>query len=104
MIPQYFLEEKNGRDFPPPLTHPEFYYGFVGVALAFQIVFLIIARNPVRYRMMMIPAMVEKFSFVIAVYALFALGRVAAMRVAAATIDLIFGILFIAAYLKTNEE
>ena len=54
--------------------------------------------------MMMIPAMVEKFSFVIAVYALFALGRVAAMRVAAATIDLIFGILFIAAYLKTNEE
>ena len=104
VLPQYFLKEKNGRDFPPAITHPEYYYGFVGVALAFQIAFLIIARDPVRYRMMMIPAMIEKFSFAFAVFALFAFARVAPMLVAAATIDLILGLLFIAAYLKTKEE
>jgi hypothetical protein len=26
----YFLVEKIGRDTPAPITHPEFYYGFVG--------------------------------------------------------------------------
>lgn len=104
LIPQYFLEEKNGRDFPPPLTHPEYYYGFIGVGLAFQIAFLIIARNPAHYRMMMIPAMIEKFSFAIAVYALFALERVALMMVGAASVDLIFGLLFVAAFLKTKKE
>jgi hypothetical protein len=104
LIPQYFLEEKNGRDFPPAITHPEYYYGFVGVALAFQIVFLIIARNPVKYRLMMIPSMIEKFSFALAVYALFALGRVASMMAGLATIDLIFGLLFITSFFKTKEE
>ncbi len=104
LLPQYFLEEKNGRDFPPAITHPEYFYGFVGVGLAFQIAFLMIARDPVRYRMMMIPAMIEKFSFAIAVYALFGLGRVAPMMVGAASIDLILGILFVEAFLKTKEE
>lgn len=103
LLPQYFLEEKNGRDFPPAITHAEYYYGFLGVGLAFQIVFLIIARNPVRYRMMMIPAMIEKFSFVIAVYILFALGRVALAMIGVATIDLILGVLFIAAFFKTKD-
>ena len=34
LSPMYFLEAKNGRDFPPAITHPEYYYGFMGVALA----------------------------------------------------------------------
>lgn len=25
MTPQYFLEAKTGQDFPPAITHPEFY-------------------------------------------------------------------------------
>ncbi len=62
LFPQYFMEAKNGRDFPPPITHPEYYYGFIGVALAFQILFLIIARRPVQYRAAMIPSVIEKFS------------------------------------------
>jgi hypothetical protein len=33
LTPLYFLIGKIGRDAPPPVTHPEFYYGFVGVAL-----------------------------------------------------------------------
>jgi hypothetical protein len=34
LLPQYFLEERIGIDSPPPITHPEHFYGFVGVALA----------------------------------------------------------------------
>ncbi|MBS1797060.1 MAG: hypothetical protein JSS81_24750 [Acidobacteria bacterium] len=104
LVPQYFLEAKNGRDFPPAITHPEYFYGFVGVGVAFQVVFLIIGRDPRRYRAMMIPSMIEKFSFVIAVYALFALDRVALAMVGAASIDLLLGILFAISFFRTREE
>src|SRR5256885_10078509 len=76
LLPQYCLEAKNSSDFPPAITHPEYYYGFIGVGLACQILFLVIARDPVRYRAMMIPAVIEKFSFGIAVVTLFLLSRV----------------------------
>ena len=56
LLPQYFMEERTGRDFPPPVTHPEYFYGFIGVAVAWQIVFLIISRDPVRYRPIMLAA------------------------------------------------
>ena len=46
LLPQYVLEEKNGRDFPPAITHPEYYYGFIGVGVAWQIAFLVIASDP----------------------------------------------------------
>ena len=100
LVPQYFLEEKNGRDYPPAISHPEYYYGFVGVALAWQIVFLIISRNPIRYRPMMIPSVLEKFSYGIAVIILYLQGRVAVAILSTGTIDLIFGMLFLFAYTK----
>jgi O-antigen/teichoic acid export membrane protein len=104
LIPQYFLEEKNGRDFPPVINHPEYYYGFIGVAAAFQIVFLIIARNPARYRAMMIPSVIEKLGFFIPATVLFLQNRLAAMMYGAALIDLVLGLLFIAAYFKTKRN
>ena len=36
LLPQYFMQAKNGQDFPPAITHPEYYYGFIGVGIAFQ--------------------------------------------------------------------
>jgi hypothetical protein len=104
LAPQYFMEEKNGRDFPPAITHPEYYYGFIGVALAFQVLFLIIARNPARYRAAMIPAVIEKFSFGIPAVILFLQSRLSVSLFGAAVIDLILGTLFIAAFLKTERE
>src|SRR5258706_12035314 len=67
LAPIYFSEEKVGIDYPPAITHPEYLYGFAGVAIAFQIVFLIIAKDPVKYRLMILPSIIEKFSFGIAV-------------------------------------
>lgn len=100
LVPMYFLLEKTGIDNPPPVTHPEFYYGFVGVALAFQIVFLIIATDPLKYRPLMIASMVEKFAFVIPTFHLYSQGRVAGPLLAGAAMDLLLGILFIVSYFK----
>jgi hypothetical protein len=104
LLPQYFLEEKTGRDFPPAITHPEYYYGFVGVALAWQVLFLILAREPLRYRPMMLPSILEKLGFGVAVIPLYLLGRVGATMLAAAIIDLVLATLFVAAYLKTEPH
>jgi hypothetical protein len=94
LLPQYFLEEKLGRDFPPPLNHPEYFYGFLGVALAWQLVFLLIARDVERYRLLMLPAIVEKLSFGLAVVILHAQGRAATLVAVAGVIDLILALLF----------
>jgi len=104
LSPMYFLEAKNGRDFPPAITHPEYYYGFIGVALAWQILFLVLSINPKRYRPMMIPAMLEKLSFAVPVIALFLQNRVAFLMVVAAVPDLIFLCLFATAFMKTRGE
>src|SRR5215212_9557915 len=94
LVPQYFLEDKTGRDYPPAITHPEYYYGFIGVALAWQVLFLILARDPVRYRPMMIPTILEKAGFGIAAVALFIFNRLGPTMLAAGIIDLILGALF----------
>ncbi len=101
LLPQYFLEEKTGLDNPPPINHPEYYYGFVGVALAWQVAFLIIARDPVRYRRIMIPSVLEKAGFGVACIILYLQNRLATMTLGFGILDLILGALFLVAYLKT---
>jgi hypothetical protein len=104
LVPQLFTEAKTGRDFPPAITHPEFYYGFVGVAVAWQVLFLILARDPVRYRLMMIPAILEKASFGLAVVVLYLQQRVSTFFLCFGAIDLILGALFVVAYAKTSDR
>ena len=104
LLPQYFLAEQIGRDNPPPITHPEFFYGFVGVGLAWQVVFLIIARDPAKYRLLMLPAVLEKATFSIAVFVLFAQGRLSNDMLAAGSIDFVLGVLFVVAYQKTAPK
>jgi hypothetical protein len=102
LTPLYFLEGWLGRNIPPPITHPEFYYGFAGVALAWQVVFLLIGREPARYRSLMTACVLEKLDYGLAVIVLLAQGRVAASMLITAGIDLIWGALFVAAYLQTT--
>ena len=102
LLPLYFRLEQTGIDNPPAITHPEFYYGFVGVALAFQIVFLIIATDPVKYRPLMLAAMFEKFAFVVPTFYLYWEGRVGGSIVGGAALDLVWGILFIVSYFKVG--
>ena len=98
LLPQYFLETKMGRDFPPPLTHPEHFYGFVGVALAWQFVFLLIARDVQKYRSLILPAILEKLSFGVAALVLCAQGRAASVVAIAGIIDLLWAAGFVLAF------
>jgi hypothetical protein len=104
LAPLYFLENFIGAQHPPAITHPEYFYGFVGVGLAWQILFIIVASDPVRYRGVMPAGVVEKFAFALAVYGLFAKQRVDASIAVAASIDLLLGIVFIVAFLKTSAS
>lgn len=101
--PLYFMFDLVGRRNPPAITHPEFYFGFVGVGLAFQFVFLVIALNPIRFRPMMIPSMLEKFLYVGALIVLHLQGRLAAHQLAFAGTDLLLGLLFVAAFFRTAD-
>jgi len=102
LVPQYFMEGQIGRDFPPAITHPEHFYGFIGVALAWQFAFLTIARDPVRFRPLMLPAILEKLSFGIAAIVLFAMGRIPLLVLAPALVDLGLATAFAVAYRSTR--
>lgn len=102
LLPQFFLESWIGQVQSPAITHPEFFYGFICVAVAFQFVFLTISRDPVRYRPLMLVSLVEKFPFLIAVIVLHTQSRVGDQMLAAALIDGVWGLLFIASYFKTK--
>lgn len=102
LAPQYFLEAKTGTDYPPAITHAEYFYGFIGVGLAWQIVFLLIGLNPKRYRpLMLVAALLEKFPFAAAAVVLFLQNRLPAVMLGAGMFDLILGVLFTVAYLRT---
>jgi hypothetical protein len=103
MTPQYFLEHHLSRDDPPAVTHPEFYYGFVGVTVAWQVLFLVIARDPHRLRPAMPVAVLEKAAFAVAVPVLYSLGRVHATLLVFAVLDATWGVLFATAYVRTRE-
>jgi len=102
MLPQYSLETRIGIDTPPPITHPEFFYGFIGVTTAWQIIFLVISKDPVRYRPMMLVSVLEKISFVIPAIFLFQQNRMALFMLAPAGAALVLGVLFVIAFVKTR--
>ena len=101
VLPMYFIERQYGIDYPPAITHPEFFYGFVGVTLACQVMFLIISTDPIRYRPVMIAGIVEKVTYGAAILWLVGAGRTPGVLGVTAAVDLTFGALFLAAFLGT---
>ena len=97
MLPNYFLEDRMGQEYPPAITHPEYFYGFVGIGVAWQVAFLVIATDPVRYRPLLLPVLLEKGTFGIAAIVLYAGGRVSTTILAFGIIDLLLGGLFLVA-------
>jgi hypothetical protein len=100
LAPGLFSEKILGERMPPAVTHPEFYYGFFGVGLAWQVAFLIIARDPRRFRPIIPAAILEKLSYAIACAVLYMEGRVAAIVAAGGAIDLILGVLFTISFFR----
>jgi hypothetical protein len=102
LTPLYFIFDMIGRNDPPEITHPAFYYGFVCVGLAFQLVFFVIAKYPVRLRPMMIPSVFEKFGYGATLLVLYLQNRLHPQDLALGGIDVLFGVLFLAAFFKTS--
>ena len=104
IVPLYFMESLIGRQQPPPITHPGFYYGFVGIALAWQIAFLIIARDPARYVPLMPAVFLEKLLYPAAAFALYLKGRAPASNLGTAVLDLVWLALFVTAWSKLRDS
>jgi hypothetical protein len=102
LIPGFFLE---GAVAPPPINHPEFYYGFYAAALVWQAVFLLISRDPARWRPLMLLAVFEKLAFFGPCLVLFALGRLApGGPLLGGLIDGVWMVLFAICYLRTRPS
>jgi hypothetical protein len=102
LAPLYFLVDLTGRPYAPPSDYPQFFYGFLSVAMAWQIAFLVIGSRPAQLRPLMIPAIIEKLGFVATVTVLHGWSRLSASDAAVAVPDLLLGLLFIAAYVRTG--
>ena len=103
LAPLYFIFDTIGVQDPPPITHPAFYYGFIGLGLAWQVAFFIIARDPLRLRPLMIPSMLEKVGYGGAAVVLYLQGRLHAQDLAFGLVDLVFAALFVGAYVATGR-
>ena len=104
ITPLYFIFNKIQEKDPPPVTHPLFYYGFAGVALAWQFVFLVIGSNPVRFRPLMLVSILEKLGYFIPAVVLYQQQRVHIADVYLSCGDMLLAVLFLIAYFRTPSS
>jgi hypothetical protein len=101
--PLFFLEGVLAR-MSGPFTHPDAYYGFVASTFAWQLVYLVIGRNPAPYRPMMLLGALGKVLYAGSCWALFATGRIPLIVPAVAAPDLLLAALFVVAWFKTAPQ
>ena len=104
LVPQLFVETRIGHDYPPAITHSEYFYGFLGVAIAFQFVFLTIAKDPARYRALMLPSILEKLSFAVPAIVLYLQHRLSLVTMCFGILDLVLGTLFLVSWRVTPAD
>ena len=104
ITPLYFMFALISKNDPPPITHPGFFYGFVGVAMVLQLALVLMARDPIRFRPMIIPAILEKLVYSIPVIILVLQKRMHPADLVFSATDLLLGVLFLIAYLRTARS
>ena len=104
VAPLYLMEQTIGRQSPPAITHPEYFYGFIGVTLAWQLVFLRLGRDPERLRPIIPIGVVEKLGFGIPAIVLYAQHRLLGSTLVFGLIDLVWAVLFTMAYARTDPS
>ena len=102
LTPLYWLVDVTGRQYLPPANHPQFFYGFLSVAMAWQVAFLVIGSSPARFRPLMIPSVIEKLGHVATVAVLYGQARISSVDALGAVPDLLLGTLFVVAFVKTR--
>lgn len=96
-VPLLFTENAVG------VKQPEFYYGFVCLDICWQILYLFLSSDTVRYRPMMIPAFLAKGTGTIALTWLYLLARVSSQWIIIGAVDGVFAVLFLLAYWATRD-
>lgn len=104
LTPLYWLVDVTGRRYAPPADYPQFFYGFVSVAMAWQIAFLAIGWSPARFRPLMIPCMLEKLGWVTTLGLLHGQARISTTDAQAAVPDLLLAALFMVAFARTRTD
>jgi hypothetical protein len=89
---------------PAAITHPGFYYGFAGCALAWQLALIVIATDPIRFHTMMLPSVFEKFSVGAATTVLYLQHRLPTSDLALVGIDTLLGVLFLLALFELRQS
>lgn len=102
LAPMLFLEGWIAANDRGPAAYPENYYGFLGAALAWQLVYLTIGRDPARFRPIMPIAVLAKLAFGITVWVLYAAGRTPLSVAVVASPDLVLAVLFSIAWIRTR--
>lgn len=103
LTPFLFMERAIAERTPGGLTHPEYYYGFLGAGLVMQFVYLTIGRDPARFRPLMPLGTLAKFAFFIPVLILFFQHRVPSVTLGFASIDVVLGLAFLYAWRTTSD-
>jgi hypothetical protein len=98
IVPAYFAEGLVGRIDPPEISQPAYYYGFIGGALAWQVVYFLVALDPLRLRPFIVLSALAKLGLVVTVAVLLYHGRVSWLFAAPVVGDLVFALLFLYAY------
>ena len=103
IFPLFFSEQKLGIDYPPEINHAEYYYSFAGVTLVWQVLFIFIAMNPLKHRIIMIPCIFEKLCLLPTFCILFPQGRFPQMWIPLMITDFVFAILFLISFIKLKK-
>jgi hypothetical protein len=104
VAPQYFQEGWAGEFDPPAINHPEYFYGFFGTVLAWQLMYLLVGLDPIRYRPAMLLCAFAKGSFAVTILILLAKGRVSPFWLGFVAFDGALSILFVVAYLRLHSS
>lgn len=104
ILPLYFSEQTMSTQYPPPITHPEYYYSFAGVTLVWQVLFIAIAINPARLRIIIPFCVGEKLSLLPTLFILAPEGRFPQLWIPPLVIDLLLAVLFVVAFWKIGSE
>ena len=99
LIPLYFIENQIA----PGLNYPEYYYGFIGINIVWQISYIYIATNPSKFRPIILFAFLVKILGVISISWLILTKRTETWWYGIIISDLVFAVLFLTAFIRTGR-
>jgi hypothetical protein len=103
LAPLLFLEHAVSQNYPPTITHPEYYYGFAITGVAWQMAFIVMGNDPQRFRTLMPVTWLEKSYGLIAIV-LYVQGRISSQALTLGLIDLLLATLFVCAYVTARRN